>query len=629
MATAKTAIGIDLGTTYSCAAFFRNNKVEIIVNDQGNRITPSYVAFNDTERLVGDAAYNQAPSNPKNTIYGAKRLIGRTFSDKEVQQDIPHLPYKLVDKEGKPLIEVDAKGDTLQLSAEEVASMILIKLKERAEEVLEREVTDAVITVPAYFNDSQRQATKDAGIIAGLNVLRIINEPTAAAIAYGLNKLDDENDNNFMKRSTSTAIAVKSDKSSPTAKNILVYDLGGGTFDVSLLRIDRGVFEVKATNGDTHLGGEDFDNRLIKHFSEEFKRKHKKDVSTNENALSKLKRACETAKRTLSTASQAKIQIDSLVDGINFESSITKARFEELCSDLFKSTLEPLEQVLEDSKIEKFGVDEIILVGGSTRIPRVQKLVTEYFGGKIPNKSINPDEAVAYGAAVQASILVEDETSDVTADIVLVDVNPLSLGVKVTGDTMYVLIHRNSTVPTKKTQNYTTSDDNQEQVSIEVYEGERIHVSENNLLGNFTLTADVAAGVRGDITIQNESNRLTQEQIQKMIEDAEKFKEEDESEAARVKAQNELEQVAYGYLDTRNAREISEGSKAILKNACDETIEWLENAKAADTEEYIERIKYLEDLSAKLDNEGFGTNGDGPHVEDEEEEEDGPVILDE
>jgi len=399
------AVGIDLGTTYSCVGVWQNDRVEIIANDQGNRTTPSYVAFTDSERLIGDAAKNQVAMNPINSVFDAKRLIGRRFNDVEVQSDMKHWPFKVVDVGGKPVIQAEYKGETKKFTPEEISSMVLLKMKETAEAYLGGDVKDAVVTVPAYFNDSQRQATKDAGTIAGLNVLRIINEPTAAAIAYGL------------------------DKKGSGEQNVLIFDLGGGTFDVSLLTIEDGIFEVKATAGDTHLGGEDFDNRLVAHFSEEFKRKFKKDLTGNPRALRRLRTACERAKRTLSSATQTSIEIDSLFEGVDFYTSITRARFEELCADLFRSTLEPVEKVLRDSKIDKSSVHDIVLVGGSTRIPKVQKLVSDFFNGKEPNKSINPDEAVAYGAAVQAAILTGD-TSEKTQDLLLLDVAPLSLGIR-------------------------------------------------------------------------------------------------------------------------------------------------------------------------------------------------------
>jgi len=414
------AVGIDLGTTYSCVGIFRDDRIEIIANDQGNRTTPSFVAFTDTERLIGDAAKNQVAMNPHNTVFDAKRLIGRKFNDTEVQADMKHFPFKVVAKDGKPNVQVEFKGEEKTFSPEEISAMILTKMRETAESYLGGTVTNAVVTVPAYFNDSQRQATKDAGLIAGLNVLRIINEPTAAAIAYGL------------------------DKRAEGEKNVLIFDLGGGTFDVSLLQIDSGIFEVRATAGDTHLGGEDFDNRLVNHFVQEFKRKSKKDLTTNARALRRLRTACERAKRTLSSSAQTSIEIDSLFEGVDFYTSITRARFEELCADLFRGTLDPVERTLRDAKIDKGSVHEIVLVGGSTRIPKVQKILQDFFQGKELNKSINPDEAVAYGAAVQAAILSGDTSSKSTSEILLLDVAPLSLGIETAGGVFTPLVKRNT-----------------------------------------------------------------------------------------------------------------------------------------------------------------------------------------
>jgi len=426
-------IGIDLGTTYSCVGIFKNGQVEIIPNEFGNRITPSYVAFTDEEKLVGEAAKNQAHLNPKRSIYVIKRLIGRNFDDKEVQRDLKWVPYNIVKgKGGKPMVKTEVVGGEVKmLSPEEISSMILVKMKEIAENYLGRDIKHAVITVPAYFNDAQRQATKDAGLIAGLDVLRIINEPTAAAIAYGMDKKKGE-------------------------QNIIVFDLGGGTFDVSLLTIDNGVFEVAATAGDTHLGGEDFDQRLTEHFVKVFKKKHGKDIQNDARAMQKLKGEVEKAKRDLSSVHQTKVTIDNLIDGIDFSESITRARFEELCNDLFKKTMAPVQQVLDDSGMKKNEINEVVLVGGSTRIPKIQDLIRDFFDGKEPNRGINPDEAVAFGAAVQGGIL-GGETSEQTKGILLIDVTPLTLGIEVQGGVMSKIIPRGTTIPTKKSQPFTTT----------------------------------------------------------------------------------------------------------------------------------------------------------------------------
>lgn len=612
-----TVLGLDLGTTFSAVGVWQNGRVEIIANDQGNRTTPSYVAFTDTERLVGDAAKNQATMNPLNTVYDAKRLIGRKFSDPIVQADMKLWPFKVVDDgNDKPQIQVMFKGEEKRFYPEEISAMIISYMKEIGEGYLGKEVKDMVITVPAYFNDAARQATKDAGAIAGVNVLRIVNEPTAGAIAYGLESKDWKE------------------------KHILIFDCGGGTFDVTVLTVEDGLYEVKATGGSPHLGGEDIDNRLVQHFANEFKRKHKKDLNKNSKAIKRLKTACEKLKKTLSSTTTANLELDSLYEGIDFASTLTRARLDEMCMDLYKQCLDTVDKVLLDSGLSKPDIHDVVLVGGSTRIPKIQQMLSDYFNGKELCKSVNPDEAVAYGAAVQAAILSGSKDQEIK-DILLLDVCPLSVGIETAGQIMTPMIPRNSTIPTKKSQIFSTYADNQPGVTIRVFEGERSFTKDNHLLGTFELNGippaprgvpqievtfdidansilsvtavDKASGKKNNITITNDKGRFTSEEIENMLKEAEKYKEEDKVNKERLEAKNDLEGYLYNLknnvLDKEDvSNKMDSDQKAKLKEAVEDTIKWVDDNQIAGKDEFEYKKQEIEKLFNKITTNNMNVN---------------------
>ena len=608
----STVISVDLGTTFSVLSIFRNGKAEVIATDTGERTLPSWVAFTDNEKLIGQPAKSQAAQNTANTIYDIKRLMGHKFSDPVVQNELKYLAYKVIpDKDDKPMVQLE-NGQTYY--PEQISAMILAELKRVAENFLGHPVKDLVVTVPAYFSDSSRSATRDAATIAGLNTLRIINEPTAAALAFGL------------------------DKNFKGERNIIINDIGGGTYDVSLLTIDEGMFEVKATGGDTHLGGEDFDNRMVTHFVEEFKRKFKSDVSTNQRALRRLKTACERAKRTLSTSTTANIEIDAFYDGKDFYSSITRARFEELCADLFRKCLDPVEKVLRDAKMDKSDIHDVVLVGGSTRIPKIQKLLSDFFNGKELCKSVNPDEAVSIGAAIQGAILSGDKSESLN-QILLVDVAPLSIGIETAGNVMTVMIPRNSAIPIKKSQTFSTYADNQPAATVRVFEGERSFTKDCNLLGQFELTGippaprgvpqleitydidangmlnvsacDKSSGKTEKITIKNDKGRLTKEQIEEMVKEAERLKKEDESSMKRVEAKNKLEAYIYNWRNQMDNKEltakIGQSNVELVTTCVKDAQTWLDSNTTATTEEFEAKYKEVEDKLKSVVTQMYGS----------------------